>query len=374
MPVADSNLNGTKIPDNQVQSEECKPYVSSKCTNESEVREENPQGFPTDKVGMDLNKEDMDSSYINSEGRDTTIDGSLQKVVLTNNSTPDKPVRDSEYANQLVGKWNEQNGTYSDPSESGSGRNNMPLDGDSGLLEHLNGFAFPDSAVISEDGLGAGEFGSVKCCSNKSFSDEIPELSRETANEHRSDADKCDDDFPSRKTPKSGDVCLYRCCSECIKALWSLTKKLLVHEWKLCSCHWTVEDVHNVVASLSVDLISAARRVFDSGVNNPIDGEVRLGNDGKFECPELITCNCNNPENEIVVLRDCSCHSVSHSPTTEEATSLTSEPRLELKFIFRDGVLVPMDPEKDESFHCKFETLCLCSLVEMIAITKQPSD
>ena len=136
-----------------------------------------------------------------------------------------------------------------------------------------------------------------------------------------------------------------------------------------------MEDVHDVVASVSVDLLSAARRVFVAGISNPSDGETRLGKDEKmFECPELITCNCNNQGNEIFVPRECSCHSVSQSLTTKAPTSPNTELKLELKFIFRDGVLVPMDPDKDVRFHCKFEKLCLCSLVEMIAMTRQPSD
>ncbi|PON39006.1 Spastin [Parasponia andersonii] len=377
MLVANLNLNARAL-DNQVQSEECKPYISSKCSNEPEVKELDQQGFATEQIDMDLNREDTNLSYPTSDGRDATTDGSPQKVFLMNNFTPDKPVLHYEHANQLVGKiLNEQNKTHPEPSDSGSGRNNVLVDGDSGLSEHVNGFAFPDSAVISEDGLGSGEFGSAKFCSTRNFNYENPGFSGKTANEHMSDAYKSlqDINFRSRKATKSGDLCLYRCCSECINALSSLAKKILIHEWKLYGSRWTVEDVHDIVASLSVDLLSAARRVLVPGINNPFDGKPGHRKGEKlFECPELITCNCNSQGNEIVVPSECSCHSISCTLTTESATSLNSEPTLELKFVFRDGVLVPMDPDKDVAFHCKFETLCLCSLVEMISITKQPSD
>ncbi|XP_062094452.1 uncharacterized protein LOC133800497 [Humulus lupulus] len=317
VPVVNSNLNGTRTPDNQVQSQELKPCVSSRFIDKSEVQKENQLGLATENVDVDLNTEDIDLSCVNSEGRDATTDGSQQEVFLMNNSTPDKSVHNSEYAKVL----NKQNGTHK-PSEYASGKNNMPVDVETGFSEHLNGLTFLDSAVISE----------------------------EIANEHSSDTDKNlqDDDFPSRKATKSGDLCLYRCCSECINALSSLTKKLLIHEWKLYRSQWTAEDVHDVVASLSVDLLSAASSILVAGSRNPSNRK-------------LITCNCNDLGNESAVPpSECSCH----SPATE-ATS-------EHNFIFRDGVLLPMDPGNNVSFHCKFETLCLCSLVEIIAMTKQP--
>ena len=48
--------------------------------------------------------------------------------------------------------------------------------------------------------------------------------------------------------------------------------------------------------------------------------------------------------------------------------------QLELEFFYRVGVLVPLVLDRVVSFHCKFETLCLCSLIEWVVMTKQPSD
>ncbi|XP_030480637.2 uncharacterized protein LOC115697685 [Cannabis sativa] len=304
VPVVNSNLNSTTTPDNQTQSQELKPCVS-------EAQKENQQSFATD---LDLNKEVIDLNYHNSDGTDgADADGLQLEVVPVNNSTPNnKPVKDSEHTEML----NKQNGTHK-PSDSSSCGNIMQVDVDHGHSEHVNGSTFADSTV------------------------------------HSIDTDKIlqDEEIPSTKATKSGDLCLYRCCSQCMNTLNNLTKKLLIQEQKLYSSQWKIDDVHDIVASISVDLLSAASRVL---AENPID-------DDKSK-----TCSCNDLENKSYapLPRECGCH----NPPTE----LTSEHN----FIFRDGVLVPtMDPSKDVSFHCKFETLCLCSLVEIIAMTKhQPFD
>ncbi|XP_024022726.1 uncharacterized protein LOC21395390 [Morus notabilis] len=362
--AANSQLNSAIAPVNQVQSEECEPH------------EENPQGFASKKVdSVDLNKEGGDFSCPSAEGRVATTDASLQNAVMLN-SMPDKTVHNPEDSHQLLGKiLNGQNGTHPEPPESENGRNNMLLDRDSRLLELPNGLACTDSAVISEDGLGSGESGDVKCSINSGVSSHVPDTPRETANVPRPDTDGNvqNVNFPSVKATKSEDVCLYRCCPECVNILLSLTKKILIHEWESDKSNWTVEDVHDVVASLSIDFLSAVRRVCvaENSSGNVFDGKPRK-DEKLIECPELRTCNCSNSGNGIFVPMECSCHSVIRIMKAD--TFRDNQSIREMNFIFRDGVLFNMDPDKDASFHCKFETVCLCSLMESILMIKQSSD
>ncbi|XP_015899189.2 uncharacterized protein LOC107432546 [Ziziphus jujuba] len=381
--VANSKLNVVRMPDNhhedsQVQCEECKPDVSSK-SSEPEVLEERPHGFAAEKIQcIDLNKEDGDLSYPNSQGGVAVSDRSPPKTVLANHSTLEKSLQNLECDNQLViNILKKQNGTASGPCEPENGRNDAMVNGESGLLRNSNGFASTDCAVISDSGINSGELTGVKYSNTRTISNQIHCLP-ETADAGSPDVDEniVDANIPSSKTAKPSILCLYRCCSECLGTLHHLTQKILIHEWGLNRRNWTVEDVHDIVASLSMDLISAIRRAYVTGnFSNPVNENLRHGNEEKlYECPELKTCLCKNLGNDTFVPVECSCHSLCHSLTTEANTSPSTELRFDLKFFFRDGVLVHIDPDRDVSFHCKFETLCLCSLIELIVMTKKPFD
>ncbi|KAL5564308.1 hypothetical protein UlMin_027472 [Ulmus minor] len=365
--AANSKLEAVSNPDNhlldsQVQCEEGEPNIPNKFSNESEVLEKSQQGFAAEKVVcIDLNKEYDDFS--DSQGIEIT-ERSQEKVSLLDTSTLDKPVHNSNEANLLVGKpLNEQNGTHIGPSESGKERNNVVVDGDSGPLEHSNGFAITDSTPIFENGHGPEEVVEVKHSSAGTASSQV--LAEETSNEPKADAhqNNLTDNF-STETTKPGDLCLYRCCSECLNILRNLTQKILIREWKSNRSHWTVEDVHDVVASLSVDLLSAISRISH-------EKQTQRYHEKLFDSPDQITCRCNCSGNGKFEPTECSCHSTSH---TSKADISLNQP--ELKFIFRDGVLVHTDPNDDKgvSFHCKFETLCLCSLIDSIVTTKHPFD
>lgn len=380
---ANSNLTVIKSPDTwledgQVQNEECKANVSTKCFNEPEVLEERPQKFAAEKIQhIDLNKEDDDFTYPSSEGKVAVSDRSLQNTDLSDHSTPNKSLQSLDYSNQMIIKTlSKQNGTNSGPCEPENCRNDVIKDGDSGALGHSNGFASTDCAVILEDGTICGEFNGVKCSNTTTVSNQFNFLpSTETADACSRDANETtvDVNLPSSKSTRPSVVCLYRCCSECLNALHGLTQKMLIDEWRSSKRKWTIEDVHDIVASLSMDLISVVKRVYVTGsFSNPVDENLR--HEKLFECPELKTCRCKELGNGIVAPLECSCHSISHSLTTKANTMPSAELRFDLNFFFRDGVLVHMDPDKDVSFHCKFETLCLCSLIELIVMTKQPFD
>ncbi|KAL3733838.1 hypothetical protein ACJRO7_023224 [Eucalyptus globulus] len=113
------------------------------------------------------------------------------------------------------------------------------------------------------------------------------------------------DDVPDPNNPSSGNfspckninaladsmaVCLYRCCSVCMGSLHDVMPEILIHEAGLNKNSWNVEDVHDVVASLSMDLVSAVRQEF-SNVSS-LFGEIQ-GN--SVLCPDASTFNCNSP-------------------------------------------------------------------------------
>ncbi|KAI5405200.1 hypothetical protein KIW84_052105, partial [Lathyrus oleraceus] len=57
-------------------------------------------------------------------------------------------------------------------------------------------------------------------------------------------------------------VCLCQCCPHCLRSLYHLMRKILVRVWGSNRSHWTIEDVHDAVSTLSVDLISAVRKSY----------------------------------------------------------------------------------------------------------------
>ncbi|CAB4307827.1 unnamed protein product [Prunus armeniaca] len=78
---------------------------------------------------------------------------------------------------------------------------------------------------------------------------------------------------------ESGVLCLYRCCPTCLDTLRSLTQKILIHKWGSNRSLWTAEDVHDIVASVSVDLLAAIRRMnVSGGSSNLLDDKMRDGN------------------------------------------------------------------------------------------------
>ncbi|KAM5586143.1 hypothetical protein ABKV19_005176 [Rosa sericea] len=412
-PLADAKITAPRLPDDnhmddQVQSEDSKPKVTSKCSNEHEVLEIVPEGFDAEKVvSIDVNEQVADLGC--SEVRLASLDCSGQKIVPSD-STLDNCLKDSDEV------LNDQNGTNPKPHESENDKHHTVVAGDSESLKRPNGFECTESVAIPEDSPTSDIFGSIKLSSSLTSYNNLNGLSLTEAgsrhNDGEADADEVtvDVNFPSAtsktnlpecidkpdanfssktdadvhnvdvnfppkisSSTKSEFVCVYHCCSECLDTLHSLTQKILIEEWRSNGSQWTVEDVHDIVASLSVDLLSAVRRIHVSGgFSNSFDDKRRHRNTETYEWPESGTCDCNISENKILSPAECRCHTSRESFTQKANASANTHLRFGSKFVFRDGLLVRMHPDKDVSFHCKFETLCLCSLIELIVMTKSP--
>lgn len=370
--------------DNEVQSEECRPSVCGDSCHVPEVLVESTTGIAAvDIEHRDLNQGNGDSSYPFSGNRVAiSEEGSPQKIVTLGHSTMDK-LHNSPAVSHLVGAiLNEENGIKSGLCRLENSENHAVVSSKSGSSKHSNGFGSTESAGLSENGLGSSsELGNVKLSNAKEVCNQVNNVSSRktgvTASDGKPDTDEqiIGNSFSSSNNSISakGVVCFYQCCAECLYNLHGLTQKILIHEWGLNRSHWTVEDVHDVVASLSVHLLSAITKIYVAeDFSNSCDESLK----GKkyVECPELKTCPCKKSGNRVVMPVECSCHNISQSCTAKENTSRNNRIMLDSKFLFRDGVLVHLDPDKDVSFHCKYETLCLCSLIEFIAMTKQPFD
>lgn len=346
--------------DNIPQNDVCEPDVAVKNCQEVEVLEGSLHRF-------DLNKTAEEVEPI-SEG------GVVSGGSPMDHSAPDLHFPSSaDVALPLGGKLlNEQNGIYSEPNPG----NQSSVNGDFGSLRLSNGFAYPDSSVGLGDDNSSGEQGGIK-----------PSSTTEAENQHNpSDNGKASSDgelntdanSPSHISKDSGIVCFYRCCSECILNIHDMVRKILTHEWGLQDSRLTVEDVHDAVSSLSVNLHVAVRK-FCVAENSSalVDEKRRRHTIGKlFGDREMDACECQGSEDGTMVPKECRCHSSSKNGETSRRvnSSLNARKGFDLEFICRNGVLSPADTDKNVSFHCKFETLCLCSFIECIAMTKRPSD
>lgn len=368
--------------DNLVQIEECREILPNKRSHESECFGGNHKEF--------VNKGDNGFCHSSSEVMDVlSEDVFAQRNVFCDHANSDKQIQSSTSDNQSVGNViDEQNETALGQCNAENTEALLVLTAsDNGSSKHPNGLLVTKAVLPSENGL----FNSDEACDDKLSgplvsSDQFNGLAVVEGQIRSGDAQPDFrehignvDSSPGKNTCHSADsgvVCSYRCCSGCLLTLHGLIQKILVREWELNNNYWVVEDVHDNISSLSVDLLSAVRKVYVAeNIKNSSDENLRYTNSGRLsECPELRNCHCKSSGSSLALARDCSCHPLGGCLTAKGNNSPNLQSEIELEFIFRDGILVPVDSNKDVSFHCKYETLCLCSLIESVVLLKQPFD
>ncbi|CAI9088724.1 OLC1v1023146C2 [Oldenlandia corymbosa var. corymbosa] len=229
--------------------------------------------------------------------------------------------------------------------------------------ERANGFlrqdssAFEDGALVSGNKFGMElnkEDAAVALASNGTAMD----------NGTRSSLESCLKS--SSRLPMS---CMYLCCSRCLVNLYNLLLKLINNEWKVKGSSEAVEDFHDVVSSLSISLQSAVRKMFAKNCVSSESDEKLMQEKccNNHQCTQMCISQCKISERGPVVPMECSSHSTGEDGAAEG--KVFPNPRFDFntKFFFRDGVLVSgLDTGGKDSLHCKFEKLCLCSLVECI--------
>ncbi|XP_009591845.1 uncharacterized protein [Nicotiana tomentosiformis] len=183
---------------------------------------------------------------------------------------------------------------------------------------------------------------------------------------------ECSSNRSSNLSTDPSVVCLFRCCSQCLLNLQCTLRKMLSHEWGLKKVECMVEDAYDFLASLAAHLHSALRIWLLASNSTSLDEKrVQERYSEYFSCKETNMCGCRNLGDNLIKLRDCDCHLEGNGITEKCKSSQNLPQEVDTEFILRDGVLTNLD-KKDVSTHCKFETLCLCSLVEWIVMRKEP--
>lgn len=237
-----------------------------------------------------------------------------------------------------------------------------------GCIKHSNGLMHRNEYALLKDGKCGTELSdNARHCSQGSGNlspGNDSQLGSSTCNSSACSASKSVVGLPN----DSGVVCKYHCCSQCLVNLRQLLLKVLKYQRNLRGNNLTAEDYHDLVCSLSTSLQSAARKLF--APNHGCDEKLMNFNESKdFPCQGVSNSKCwSTGWGQGLMPINCSCHSASAGDDglTRELDLINKS---SLKLIFRDGVLlapVEGDDDKDAPFHCKFEKLCLCSLVESI--------
>lgn len=235
-----------------------------------------------------------------------------------------------------------------------------------GSIQHSNGFR-EATPYVSGDKHGIALSGSSKSCSRDSGSSsadkDIPsENSKENSGGH-----VVDSNYSSKSATLQADssvMYLYHCCSECLVNLQNFLHKFINSKWGLEGRDSTIDGVHDFVASLSVNLHIAVSKLPAKSSVYLCNRKLEQGPGGqKIDMPQ-----CENSEKGLPM--ECSCHDTSKSANFFK----NSHNWLDSKFVFRNGVLATPETGNDFSFHCKFEKLCLCFLIEWIAMNKESLD
>ncbi|MED6114747.1 hypothetical protein PIB30_083498 [Stylosanthes scabra] len=311
-----------------------------------------------------LNEKNDYTDKLDHDGRDTNT---ISKECLLDDSL-NKHSNDSAAANQPVDPSpNQENGMLSREVACG----------DVSMSEELGKSTFTHTAVVSENGHHTAleqeglEGGTVSTVSNQppTMSTEETGVSDVYSRKHEN-ATGIDVSLSNGSDhAEPAAICVYQCCPRCLQSLYHAIHKLLTRE--LSDRHRTVEDVHDAISSLSVDLISAIRKCHIEDLSDLSNQTSKKEKHGLTL--NLRTCDPRNQDKDFVAA-ECVTHSTSEDAAATKDEVMNEPLKLDLKFIFKEGVLVPMNTDKDVSLHCKFETLCLCSVRELIVMTKSPFD
>lgn len=303
-----SSDNNIACVENIVQSEERKRDAANSLFQETETLAESPHRF---RSGDDLNKVD------------------------------DRCVQTSEAVKIMKG-WKISD--YSEPGETENPGNKTVFDRDFGSMKHSEEFSLTEPVVPSEDGVEISLSGDI--CNQITQS----QNGKVKFDEHSKRI--------SHPSAYSGVICFYHCCSKCLYTLHSLMQKVLLHKWESRGNCSNLEDVHDIVTSLSVDLVYSLGK-FSVTEENSVHENSGNGKCGKkFGRQDTEDSQDGNTRNNLLVPMECSCHDI--------AAEGRLQPSVDLKYIYKDGVLTSINHDEDVSFHCKFENLCLCSLIELI--------
>lgn len=348
---------------NEIQCEENGPVVSNKCSLTQEIPEVGCQE-PVDEKVVRIDDSLGEGDLNHSHSKDTTfISGHEEKNFCFSNSVSNEshhnaPTAADRYqlADTIPLKHNGTTVFELDGLDESRNCTSVetPLHLGTESLVNLEHHHQTQSELCANEILSCTKPCNISngCTSLENgciYDDSKPDPNDCEANVHSSPS-------KSNFSTNAAAVCSIRFCSGCLNILFGVTKSILLNEFGLNRNNWTVEDVHDVVLALSVDLLAAVRRAFDD-----------RGNKDSFKEPSNSkTCHCKRSKDTVFTPVECTCHSENGS-LNERVRPFGVDP----KFTFRDGVLVNVEPEKNVTYHCKLETLCLCSLTELIVMANK---
>ncbi|GAB2230830.1 hypothetical protein Droror1_Dr00015124 [Drosera rotundifolia] len=243
-------------------------------------------------------------------------------------------------------------------------------------MNQSNGFIDAVSPVNRDcDARSLGKVNSGGLCSSCKVHDQSTSLTMVVDVEDGKGGGDTQGNLLSEKTSslsvEAGTFCSYSCCRECLYALQRQVHKIVFEEWESAGGCLNVGDAHDLVATLSTRFSSVLVKLYsDRGFLSSIDKESVCGRQSKlFESQEMKKCQCRTAEETLFTSMECICHS-EKGDHSEVNPSPSNQLELNSEFVYKDGVLVPADMGKDASFHCKYDRLCLCSFVELIASNK----
>ncbi|KAL1563731.1 hypothetical protein AAHA92_06161 [Salvia divinorum] len=157
-------------------------------------------------------------------------------------------------------------------------------------------------------------------------------------------------------------ICFYQCCLECFVTLSNLLLRVINVEWKSRGSQSTIEDVHDFVASLSANLHLSLSKIYQ--------GEISCGMNGKEggQCRKHCMSAEGIPDlnkSDKLLMADCNSHATCKDTSREKISE-----GIDCRFVFKEGVLANLDTGTDVSYHCKYEKLCLCFLIEWLVRSK----
>ncbi|XP_042427691.1 uncharacterized protein LOC122015081 [Zingiber officinale] len=165
--------------------------------------------------------------------------------------------------------------------------------------------------------------------------------------------------------------CLYCCCGSCVQTLFVLVHRILFDSVNSSDRSSRVDDVHDILASCCSNILATVRRCHESpsrSINQSTSKRQPCAcqNESGKMLNETSVCSY-----EKIGFLPVECVHLRNSSQAGTANSDMGSLAQDLKFFLKDGVLMPSDAQMSIPLHCKFEKLCLSSVVQAILIHKQ---
>ncbi|KAL5730538.1 hypothetical protein ACHQM5_003345 [Ranunculus cassubicifolius] len=337
---------------NAIETDVCKPNIKKKSSDETEVLEQ------SEFVG--LNEGISCRDELDFEGRITPSEVSAQGMTSSTHPSPRSPPQNSISAGDLLDSSKALD-TQSTITNAGpkSGKFIEVIRGSVSFSQTSNSTPMEKSFLISSIEM------EKSVISSDVNAQKFEELVENPNTKNKDDVVSVS--HVSRLT------CLYSCCFNCMNLIYALVRKILTSEWKAIKNSWTVEDANEAICSWSTNFLSSFGKSY--AVESDRKSELSSENTGLCTCSDVDHKGANGNSrlgSRAVLPAECNFHSTSKDVTENTNVSTNSHFGVALKFCFMDNVLIASDLDKDVSTHCKFQNLCLNSLIEWILMIKQP--